>query len=135
MDTRETYIKMCDRLGSMQSNWKPDVGDCFIQVYADQSMSGQLFVSEQFDDPQYETQPDYKGSKRAIWLPRQDRLQEMCGGFSMVFKFNPWGMVTGLFHHIDEDEYYFNFNSMEQLWLAFVMKEKHNKVWDGAKWE
>jgi len=22
----------------------------------------------------------------------------------------------------------------EQLWLAFVMKEKHNKIWDGDNW-
>ncbi len=25
--------------------------------------------------------------------------------------------------------------SMEQLWLAFVMKEKHGKTWDGNQWE
>ncbi len=24
--------------------------------------------------------------------------------------------------------------SMEQLWLAFVMKEKYNKVWTGEEW-
>lgn len=24
--------------------------------------------------------------------------------------------------------------SMEQLWLAFVMKELYNKQWDGEKW-
>ena len=24
--------------------------------------------------------------------------------------------------------------SMEQLWLAFVMKELHGKVWDGENW-
>jgi len=27
------------------------------------------------------------------------------------------------------------FNSMEQLWLAFVMKEKFDKVWNGEDWE
>ncbi len=27
-----------------------------------------------------------------------------------------------------------SFTSMEQLWLAFVMKEKYNKVWDGEEW-
>ena len=24
--------------------------------------------------------------------------------------------------------------SMEQLWMAFYMKEKYNKVWNGEKW-
>jgi len=27
------------------------------------------------------------------------------------------------------------FTSMEQLWLAFVMKERHNKVWNGESWQ
>lgn len=27
------------------------------------------------------------------------------------------------------------FTSMEQLWLAFVMKEKYNKTWDGNEWK
>jgi len=27
------------------------------------------------------------------------------------------------------------FTSMEQLWLAFVMKEKYGKVWNGEDWE
>jgi len=26
------------------------------------------------------------------------------------------------------------FTSMEQLWLAFVMKEKYGKVWDRKDW-
>jgi len=25
-------------------------------------------------------------------------------------------------------------DSMEQLWLAFVMKEKYNKIWNGENW-
>jgi len=27
------------------------------------------------------------------------------------------------------------FKSMEQLWLAFYMHEKHKKIWDGKKWK
>ena len=27
------------------------------------------------------------------------------------------------------------FDSMEQLWLAFVMKKKYGKVWNGEEWE
>ena len=25
--------------------------------------------------------------------------------------------------------------SMEQLWLAFVMKDKYDKTWDGKEWK
>lgn len=33
-----------------------------------------------------------------------------------------------------EVEYPKQFTSMEQLWLAFVMKEKYGKIWDGEDW-
>ena len=26
-------------------------------------------------------------------------------------------------------------SSMEQLWLAFVMSEKYNKIWNGKEWD
>lgn len=34
-----------------------------------------------------------------------------------------------------ESEYINQFTSMEQLWLAFVIKEKYNKTWDGEQWQ
>ena len=30
--------------------------------------------------------------------------------------------------------YIIDLKSMEQLWLAFVMKEKYEKTWDGTNW-
>lgn len=68
---------------------------------------------------------------KSIWLPYQDQLQEMvsanmqllCG---KIFEFSKtpygYGFCTGYG------------GSMEQLWLAFVMKEKYNKTWDGENW-
>jgi hypothetical protein len=36
---------------------------------------------------------------------------------------------------MDNNREYFNeFSSMEQLWLAFVMREKYGKKWDGKEW-
>jgi hypothetical protein len=58
----------------------------------------------------------YIKSSKCVWLPRQDQLQEMYGTFQECSVNG--GVVT----------------SMEQLWLAFVMKEKHNKVWNGNDW-
>ncbi len=34
----------------------------------------------------------------------------------------------------EHQRYIAQFTSMEQLWLAFVMKEKYGKVWDGGEW-
>lgn len=77
-------------------------------------------------------------TKKFTWLPRQDQIQEM------IFKEgwqSPWGvMIPELLHSANEvpeqyGKYYLNFASMEQLWLAFYMYEKHGKVWaDGEKW-
>lgn len=79
-------------------------------------------------------------------LERQDQLQEImnylepedrnildwfCFGVQAIYDDRDYG--------IDEEEkmllkYYGQFTSMDQLWLAFVQKELHNKSWDGEKW-
>ena len=71
----------------------------------------------------------------ATQLERQDQLQEMVGGYWL-------GRLGDIFravrdfeltkYHCTEKE--FPFTSMEQLRLAFVMKEKFNKIWDGEQW-
>ena len=66
--------------------------------------------------------------KGSIWLPRQDQLQEM-----MNLKF------PNLMNY-SHDRYYSNLRcysfhrSFEQFWLAFVMKERYSKTWNGKKW-
>ena len=63
-------------------------------------------------------------------LPRQDQLQELyssslyrlCTGFCNWLK-----RETGLYNY--------DFGSMEQLWLSFIMYKKFNKKWDGAMWQ
>ena len=91
---------------------------------------------------------------RVIWLPRQDQLQEMIE-FDSLEKYwvkrgihlTNWHIVESRLNRFYDftmiglcrdterlSEYCVQFTSMEQLWLAFVMKEKHSKVWDGEKW-
>ena len=45
------------------------------------------------------------------------------------------GVLVGLSmfsnEHYEDDEHV----SFEQLWLAFYMKEKHDKIWDGEEWK
>ena len=73
-----------------------------------------------------------------IWLPTQAQLQDMIGeGF--IEKYGLKGFISFFGDFADESEYMDNgndkrFTSMEQLWLAFVMKEKFNKIWDGEEW-
>lgn len=93
----------------------------------------------------------YISYKDALWLPRQDQLQDMLKDSIRNNHKNTWGYVKGPasegfiagclhqeFHKfiIHKDQYIFckAFNSMEQLWLAFVMYVKFNKKWNGIKW-
>ncbi len=62
-----------------------------------------------------------------VWLPRQDQLQEMYGDFQRCC------MQMSIYW--EDDTNYEHCTSMEQLWLAFVMKEKHSKVWEEGKWK
>lgn len=88
-----------------------------------------------------------KESNSLVYLPRQDQLQDM-------FNLKMPELMDKLYNEIwaedhgmaipdwacEKDKAKRNtniwlFNSWEQLWLAFVMKEKFNKLWDGDKWQ
>ncbi len=66
-----------------------------------------------------------------LWLPRQDQLQAMVINFGHGQQNS--GMLVGL--SIFSAEYGYDNSSMEQLWLAFIMKEKYGKVWNGEEWQ
>jgi len=69
--------------------------------------------------------------KSLVWLPRQDQLQNIISPYLQELLdtiCEKDGDIGYQFMH----EY--DLNSMEQLWLAFVMKEKYKKTWDGEQW-
>jgi len=72
---------------------------------------------------------------KEIWLPRQDQLQEMVAPKEDVqhLLLHFYNRVGALFN--EKDKPWLQFKSFEQLWLAFVMKEKYNKIWNGKDWE
>jgi len=148
MDKTETYIKMAD-YPEIQNKWIPSIGDIFSH-----RENGKVETN-----PIYETTLDWADGKtslipvaitwpewrnRFIWLPHQDQLQEMvvkyrhptideeryCA-YYLYLDFYDWLPRHG---SILERKGRINCNSMEQLWLAFVMKEKYNKVWNGDEW-
>ena len=110
MDTSETYVKMCDCLEI-------------------QGQRGNLMH-----------QHDYLID--CLWLPRQDQIQEM------MYELPPFkekwtigvarvacpNCITLDLKDFSEDDCKMLLESMEQLWLAFYMHEKHQKTWDKEKW-
>lgn len=116
MDTSETYIKMSDT---------PE-----IQSQHDWSKArpcGNGIVIGAWGDWYWET------PTALVWLPLQHQLQEMVRRefvYEELNNFNYWF----------DDEVYargmlrLESYSWEQLWLAFVMKEKYHKTWNGGDW-
>ena len=106
MDTSERYIKMCVKAEEIQKLDKDEDNNFY----------------------EYSPYPNCHGHHMPVWLPRQDQLQEMVVKEEEVpnklsYRFALWTLFSGN-----------KFTSMEQLWLAFVMKEKFNKIWGGEKW-
>jgi len=138
MDLSDEYIKMCKQAIELQKekkvhadiglNWND--GDFFhipesntSQVFSNASLSEGLILEEDLE--------------RAIWLPRQDQLQHSLfgEGVSLNSPLKTPEDVTRLFHKFIATEcgIYVHL-SFERMWLAFIMKHKFNKVWNGEDW-
>ena len=159
MDTSETYIKMCEKAEEIQKIWEPE--ECDYTAYDARSTCAMVSY-ERSDKFEFKVGCigdsnggvfgfRYREHKRliiernwynrdndifeseyywSIWLPRQDQLQEM------VTVSQPQELLSLIYHWMGSEEfsnYVFTFDSMEQLWLAFVMK-KYNKTWNGEDW-
>ena len=81
-------------------------------------------------------------TSNCIWLPRQDQLQEMikqppinkdwvdnpraCELIELLVDFVDKKRENQVLTHLED--------SMEQLWLAFVMHELYSLEWNGKEW-
>lgn len=125
MDTTKEYIKMRLKarkwlFDGIPPNYNSDGGELIDPVWINKD----VFV---------DIKGDYYVTSSVIGcqLERQDQLQEimlspantLCSDIlTMLRLFNVFVAVNS------------QLTSMEQMWLAFVMKEKHNKVWNGEGW-
>ncbi len=128
MDKTETYKKMCEKTEEIQEKWHRRI---FEGDFTNKGVVSEL--DTYYEDNHWDLVVDncvYK-STELIWLPRQDQLQEMVTTEHMpihlIQRLNEWWQ--GLGYWLDKTDW-----SMEQLWLAFVMKVKYNKVWKGEEW-
>jgi len=144
MDTTETYIKMNREAKEIQKLWKPQEGDKFqgIRGYYSGKFENRIETFSDCSDPYYGSIPDgwesihdgepgWSYKTQSIWLPRQDQLQEMLGEHGLQ-------TICAEIYQFSTSEYgsrFAMYGSMEQLWLAFVMKEKFGKRWTGKTWE
>jgi len=127
MDTSKQYIKMCD-CGEIQERWKEREGD----IVYDKNASRIYMLHHVNDRHKY---GDY------VWLPGQDQLQGMMNAEKYAKETATWrpaALVRSFYLWMKDNcrlIYVSNFDSMEQLWLAFVMSELHSKRWTEEGWE
>ena len=137
METSKEYIKMCEKAVEVQElprNNDYVIEGCFC------SIKEKVYVvmcdrDEKIDLIKYR---DYNSVyqihiSKVIWLPRQDQLQGMVvqegeSSYELIERFKD------ICWHDEYNMYGRQFLSMEQLWLAFVMKERWNKTWNGKDW-
>jgi len=141
MDTSKEYINMCEKAREIQSS-KREHGDLIVLKGQEYLVGYDVWWLENYDNGETCEQwvsgywdsdnPTFYGA-RCIFLPRQDQLQGKLGDniiawCSLFFEWIVESLEPIGIYASDE------FDSMEQLWLAFVMLELYNKKWDGTKW-
>lgn len=123
MDTSETYIKMHLKLPDEMKVF-PDELDNYYNIEYDET---DVYLS---DDDYENLKSEIKyNPNRFLKIYRQDQLQEMVGG--------GWATkLSALQRFITESPiaYIQTLDRFEQLWLAFVMKEKYSRIWNGTDW-
>jgi len=147
MDKTEQYIKMCEKAEEIQDCSWGNEGDYFYKrdgigyglwlvckvEYGSLWCSGQRMNEAPFNGKLVQ----FMAPGNYIWLPRQDQLQEMVGDapYSNI-KNAMWSILDDLHKYAFTPNIFNEFipTTMEQLWLAFVMKEKYNQIWNGEKW-
>jgi hypothetical protein len=147
MDTSKEYIEMCKGAVEIQEAWNPKEGDFMLNLSA---VGGPYLFTN------YKYQPNsnnnrwelevYERLNHLLWLPRQDQLQELVAplNFDITFRHKGKGSKTKNIYvgfaikhtHSPEHEYQIlnRMATMEQLWLAFVMKEKYQKAYLDDEW-
>ena len=128
------YIKMCgcEEIQGQRTAETWEYGDAYTTVFRDLPYQGRVSWVYPINDAWADV-PDYeKHRTECIWLPTQEDLQGMVlGGYKpieLAERFGGWLLsVYGW-------DYREQFTSMNQLWLAFMMKECHNKEWVNDEW-
>jgi hypothetical protein len=130
MDVSENYIKMCEKAAEVQDR-KPKNIEFTSNVYF-----GQLTLESRPVPHLFTISDPLLVDEDSVWLPRQDQLQEMViyKSEDKTLKYRMWMLVTEFDIWKNGKGCSDTYESLEQLWLAFVMKENYQKVWNGEDW-
>ena len=148
MDLSKEYIKMCEAAIEIQKSHKPEGGD-FIFITKGSYVLGAYEIDSEYHPGEvatieYQNNPELKNGEYCdfIYLPRQDQLQEM-----LKDEYKVGNLIENFYHYVFGGETEIvgltnkikkrnleSFDTLEQLWLAFVMDLKFDKHWNGEVW-
>lgn len=130
MDTTKENVLMLNKAWEIQNLWVLKPGDYFkrsVREITTYILQDNEYSCIKVGSQTCSAMPERTWIGNKIWIPRQDQLQGMVD-------IDNWLLGTlGDFHKFC-DLVTRPFTSMEQLWLAFVMKEKHLKYWHEDNW-
>lgn len=136
MDKSQVYINMCKAAPEIQA--LAPTAQTQIHLW------GNIYSYSTKDDTAFfwrmnTYKDDILDYTIAVWLPRQDQLQDMVINNPRTGLLNMSFFFADFFYDVSTDNNgdpldSLKFTSMEQLWLAFVMQEKYNKSWEEGDW-
>lgn len=143
MDLTKQYIDMCEKAVEIQE-LEPEefeIRNIYCEIYnqiicpkCTSGISGKFCSvcgTPMISEKEYSIS-QFKGKDDMIWLPRQDQLQEI---EMFHIKINSLEFIYQAVDNRDKDpDYWYNFNSGEQFFLAYIMQRKYNKTWNGEDW-
>ena len=138
MDISKDYIKMCEKATEIQELKKEITGNYFYQKKTDDDYLCGSFICWNGYRPSagyHNWNDNWYFPDNCVWLPRQDQLQDIVFEKATTYRLynNRILELVEVFGKYCKTPDYLMF-SMEQLWLAFVMKELYNKTWNGEDW-
>lgn len=138
MDRSRAYIGMCGRAQEIQRLWAQSYGDFFVG----ENQRVTCWIRDHNHTTKIKsgfrvtTRENIIRICRYVWLPRLDQLIEMAQipgrrYESVTQDFFDWSKRS----YADIAPKPGNvFNSLEQLWLGFVMQQKFGRNWQRARW-
>ncbi|RLC74433.1 MAG: hypothetical protein DRI61_16610 [Chloroflexi bacterium] len=139
MDVSKKYIKMCEKAKEIQEMWLPQIGDYYVAKWNKRKL---ILCGLKILKDIRKNKDDY------IWLPRQDQLQDILIDENYTEYENPLNLNRTMMDEVSEyvdkspfwagykyKPYYHGFDTLEQLWLAFLMYKKYGKIWNENKGE
>ena len=145
MDKSETYIKMCEKAKKYLPRHKFVDGDHFVylEAYIGSDIVNNWWIEKGTISIYSSALWGHPPCKlKRLWLPRQDQLQEMVKYFKGLapVEYSARGLLQIFWEFVDTNwlDYLWTLSneqvSMEQLWLAFCMSVRYNKIWNGEDW-